>query len=185
MKAKHLLGLLIFTFLAVPLANLQAREWKPLPHAAAREYGILKHERSPVDQVIIYWMPDLSIPKSPEGEVARDLLSDYILIGTVRVQVDSQARMNVKEEQPPVVTLLNGEPVKQFSQHEFSPALTGLVTVLSRSISQGMGVIGQGIQWFVFDGAKINSCETGGFIIKFAGEAYDYQTPIPGCGNPT
>lgn len=185
MVAKTLLYSLAFMVLALSVAPSVAREWKPQPHAAAREYGMIKHERSLTDQVLIYWMPDLSIPKSPEAEAARALLADYILIGTVRVQIDAQARMTVKAEAPPFVTLLNGEAVKQFETSELSPALTGLVTILSRSIGQGLGLVGQGIKWYVYDGVKIDSCETGGFIVNFAGVNYDYQTPIPGCGDPT
>ena len=170
-------------FILTPLHAVFARDWKPKPHVAAREYAILKHERTPTDQIIIYWFPAEAIPDTPGSAEAKKLLSDNLLIGTVRIKVDAQARVSVAEETAPILRTLGGETIRYIETHAVSPTVSGIVTVVEQMVSQAMGVVGKGIKWHVFDGSSVKSCKIGGFIVNFAGEDYDYKTPIPGCGD--
>ena len=61
------------------------------------------------------------------------------------------------------------------------PAVMAGVSVLEALFSQALGKLGQGAQFYVFDGTGIDSCQEGGFWVSYADEEYNYDTPIPGC----
>lgn len=62
-----------------------------------------------------------------------------------------------------------------------TPGGIGLLAGLKAAMSQGLGELGEGLHWFVYDADGIDSCEDGILWLAYGGERYEYRTPIPGC----
>jgi hypothetical protein len=52
---------------------------------------------------------------------------------------------------------------------------------LGKSISGGLGRMGSGIKFFIFDTKAIDSCNKGTVRVSYLKERYEFKTPLPGC----
>jgi len=109
------------------------------------------------------------------------LLSDAVDAHQWRMTPTAQARDYTQI----VDHRLKGEARQPLRDGALPPAVTGIIATLQAAYSQALGALGQGTEWYVFEGKGIDSCQKGAFWIYSAGEQYGYATPIPGCGQST
>jgi hypothetical protein len=40
------------------------------------------------------------------------------------------------------------------------------------------------VYWSVWEAGAVNACGRGKLVVSYQGEAYSYDTPLPGCAKP-
>jgi hypothetical protein len=155
-----------------------ARPWKPTPPALAQDYSIINDTRNPNDLVMLWWLiPDLM--KSAPAAMA--VLDKYVVIGVVHAHVSAGGTFSFDKIDALPVTDADATPLKALTGDSVPPTVTGMLTTLGPGLRQGLGPMGEGIAWFVFESGSVHSCEKGRMVVPFAGETHTYDTPIPGC----
>lgn len=158
-----------------------ARQWRATPTSQAQEYVFIDDDRSESELVMIMWISPEILERSSENEAARSMLQEYVLVGVVHVNISDMVEFTFTTPTGVLLQTANGEQRQPLAENSLPPLVAGTLSVLKASFAQGIGAMGQGFRWHVFHGAGIDSCQKGIFWIAYAGERYDYETPIPGC----
>ena len=165
--------------LAAGATPAQARPWKPTASALALDYAQILDRRSAHDLVMLMWLAPPSLEHaSVEGH---ELLDKYVVLGLVHghllvggsMSFDPIDHVEASDGEGKRLELLTGDAIPPLGQ--------GALAALQAMLKKAMGPMGQGIQWFVFEGGAVRACDTGGLSVAYDGETYTYQTPIPGC----
>ena len=130
--------------------------------------------------VLIFWAAPEMMEAEPNNEAARDVLRNYIVIGVAHAKI-AMGQFTFFDPEEVVIRIEGGGERRPLDPDSIAPAAAGMVTVMQRAFTQAIGKLGQGTHWLTFEGAGIDSCGPGVFWVDFAGEQYDYRTPIPGC----
>ncbi len=178
---KQLFILVIFLCVGAILKQADARQWNAGPQALAQEYVIINDQRSPNEIVLLFWMSPMLIPDGPNAVDVREMLREHLLLGAAYVRVDNQGRFIPTNAPTPTLKTMTGASIKSLDENGISPAVAATVTALQKVFGNILGPLGKGIEWNIFDGGPVSSCNSGGFIVAFKGTDYDYKTPIPGC----
>lgn len=181
MNLRFLYLLIIVLCSGVIVKGVDARQWNANPQTLAQDYLIIQDQRSTNEIAVLFWVSPALIPDEPSGKEGRDVLSEHLMLGALHATVDSQGRFTFAKVNAPKLETISGSLIKLLDQSEVSPVATGVVTAFQKIFSNALGPMGQGLQWFVYDGSLVSSCQTGGFLVAFKGTEYDYKTPIPGC----
>ena len=176
---RALAALAVTLGLAVVATAAQSRPWKPTASALAMDYAQIIDRRSAHDLVILMWLPSPSLEHA--SVETQELLDKYVVLGLVHghmlvggsMSFDPIDHVEASDGDGKRLELLTGDAIPPLGQG----ALAGLQAMLKKAL----GPMGQGIQWFVFEGGAVRACETGGLSIAYDGETYTYETPIPGC----
>lgn len=175
-------SLFAFSLLGCLCAVIQlgsARDWKPTPQDKAKDYLLIKHEKSPREFVLVTW-------SAPEGAVGplpeelRNVLREHLIIGVVHMRTSETGEMTVRSRGEVMVKDSPGAIRAPLVMDTLPYNVTLALTTLRQVFSQ-LGVIGKGIQFYVFEAKGIHSCKDGQFWVVYEGEEYEYKTPIPGC----
>lgn len=158
-----------------------ARKWFANPKQRALDYSYIEDRRSPHEVVVLFWLVPEIVPDSREMDFARKTFEEYLIFGATHISVDDEGRITRKTTNVPIVHTINGQLLNRLGQEAISPLAARMVEVFKQMARDKMGLAGQSMEWFVFDGQSVSSCGEGGFRITFAGTDYDYRTPIPGC----
>ena len=159
-----------------------ARKWKVRPSDLASDYAQIVDQRSATEIVLIFWMaPEAIDDRVTNVDMIRAVLREYMVVGVAHGNVSPLGRIDFKTPDGVVVQSADNNPVQVLSKESLPPTAIGLLTALQAFFAQSLGHIGQGFHWFIFDGKRVDSCRKGSFLISYAGERYNYDTPIPGC----
>jgi hypothetical protein len=161
-----------------------AREWRRTPDSMARDYALIVDARSTHDLVLVFWFVPQMIPDGPGAEAARRLLQQYVVVGVVHAHTADTGAMTFEDVPAAVMTLQSGEVPARVQGDALPPAAAGLATALQAVFRQSLGNLGQGMRWFYFDGAAVDSCGKGRTTLAVLDENYTYDMPIPGCPAP-
>ncbi len=158
-----------------------ARSWKTTPYTRALQYLEIFDQRADNELVQIFWVAPELIKAEPKNKMAREALRKYIVIGTAHANISTLGEFTLLDSKEVVLRIEGGGKRRPLDPDSIAPAAAGMVTVMQRVFTQAIGKLGQGTHWLTFEGAGIDSCGPGVFWVDFAGEQYDYRTPIPGC----
>jgi hypothetical protein len=173
------LALLALMLCALPAL---ARSWNPQGAALAQDYSVIVDGRPNHNIVQVIWM---TWPMtSTSSQVVRDLLDHYVIIGLTHGQLGPGGEMVFDKEESATAANLDGTPLKALIENSYPPAVTGAVTAMGSFMRQSMGAMGAGMKFEVFESNGVRACEKGRLSVKYAGETYTYDTPIPGCPAP-
>lgn len=161
--------------------SADARQWNATPAALAQDYAQIIDTRSDREIVLVLWIAPQILPDNPENQAARDILARYLLVATVHADVSTVGTMSFRPPAEIVLHTDSGDERAPLDDGAIPPAAFGMMTAMQRVFTQSLGNMGAGTHWVTFDGAGVDGCGPGVFWIEFAGEKYDYQTPIPGC----
>ena len=179
-RATRLEVALAFLSLAVFLlssSSAWARMWKPSARAVAQDYAQIIDDRSNGDIIIVWWL----VPQMFDNKAAQDIMSKNAIFGVLKARISSDVTFSFAEVDHLDVERSDGTRLTPLSSDQFPPAVAGTLAALEAGLRQGLGVMGRGIRWFVFDGTNVDSCAKGDLSVLFAGEVYTFDTPIPGC----
>jgi hypothetical protein len=160
-----------------------SRSWKPSPTALARDYVTINDTRPGSEIVMLMWfVPELVPPDSPNAATVKALLDKYVILMVVHAKLDKvTAKFSFEDVSTLQAEDRTGKPLTLMARNELPPAATGAVAIMEALFRQSLGTFGQGMKVFVFEAAGVTSCKAGGLSVRFAGETYTWQTPIPGC----
>ena len=173
--------LLASAAILMPPLTAEARQWRATPMALAQDYVQIIDQRSPGELVIVFWVSPQLIQQAPANERARQLLAKNMVVGVVHADISPGGSFTYRTPAAPTVDVALRGPQTNLPDSEIEPIALGVIEVLRQSLGQALGPAGKGIRWFTFDGSNVNSCRAGAFAIKYANEAYTFETPIPGC----
>jgi len=115
------------------------------------------------------------------SEVARDALRDHILIGYAHVQLNQDGQLESIKSGAPVLTIDTGTILQEQAASERAALANEVLTTVRAIFSDNLGAFGQFMTWRIFSPAELKACGDGQLIVEYAGVAYDFVTPIPGC----
>jgi len=159
-----------------------ARPWKPQGPSAAQDYSVIIDNRPNHDLVQIFWVTwPMTAISSP---AVRQLLDRYTIIGLSHGLPDAGGRMVFDKDEGAEAADLDGTPLKALPDGSYPPAVVGVVAAMGSSMRQSLGATGESMKFVVFDSGNVRACEKGRLSIRYAGETYLFDTPIPGCPTP-
>lgn len=171
---------------AVLLAGLvataaESRVWKPSPMALAHDYLILQHQRSSTEIVLVLWVAPPIFEDTAENALMRELTADYTMILVAHANVKKYGTVEFTDASEAVLETATGKRRHPIDPHDLPPLVAMLHDSLPGLMAQVVGPLGQNLQPLVFDGAGIDACAKGGVWLHYAGERYEFLTPVPGC----
>jgi len=158
-----------------------ARPWKPTAEALALDYAQIIDQRSPNEMVLVMWLAPEIVADDEESDLARQILADYLVVAVVHGDISDLGQITFRKVASLDARTFGNTSLAPLDTGGLPPAVTGVISIMQGMFTQALGAMGQGTNWFVFDGSPVTSCGTGGFSIPYAGEVYEYATPIPGC----
>ena len=161
--------------------EVAARNWKPSPAAAMIDYTIITHLRSPREQVFVWWIAPEIVKVYQETTEVPKMLREYLLVGVAHVDVSRTGTSSFRTIKGVKIKAADGTMLQPLPEAATPPEIASLSTHNRSKFVQLLGQVGQGLQWFTFKNKGIDSCKSGRFWIVYAGEEYEYKTPIPGC----
>jgi hypothetical protein len=172
------LGLITATLLA-PAAPAMARLWKPTPEQLAADYVSIVHIKGTDGRVAVNWLAAPVIP-SPG---LKQILEKYIVISIVRTRPGTGGTAIWDEVQGVQVTDGNGQALKEVPPESRPPTMVGVIATSEAAMRQSTQGAGR-IYWGVWEAGSIGACQKGRLVVNYDGEAYSFDTPLPGCPKP-
>ena len=168
----------LFVGLASSTSPVQCRIWSRNPVNLAQDYGLILDNRGNGEIVFIIWVSPPMLPSTSSETL--EILDKYVLIGVVHVhstkegaKFDRIGTLEVRDG--------DGQPLKTQATDALPPTVVGVFATMQSAFARSIGAVGQGTQWFVFEGGTVHACAKGSLSVLFADEEYTYNTPIPGC----
>ena len=162
--------------LPAAVAPTSARLWKPIPEQLALEYLTINHNKGAEGRVMLGWMASPMIP----APTVKPLLEKYVVLSIVHTRQVPGGPLTWDDIQGVQVTDGNGQALKEVMPDVMPPALVGLIAssdATMRQSTQGKGKV----YWSVWEAGPVNACQRGKLVVTYEGEAYSYDTPVPGC----
>jgi len=165
--------------LLVMAAPATARFWKPTPDQLAADYVTITHNKGADGRVILSWMasPMVSSP------ALKQLLDKYVVISIVHSRQAAGGSVSWDRVQGVQLSGGDGQVLKEISSDAIPPTLVGLMAASDANLkqnTQGKGLI----YWSVWDAGPVAACQRGKLVVTYDGEAYSFDTPLPGCAKP-
>jgi hypothetical protein len=162
----------------------EARKWRVTPTDLAGDYTQIIDQRSDKDVVVIYWIaPETMNPEMQNAEVYRAMLRENLIVGVAHGTPSNTGRLNFRVPEGLSVQTCDGKSRQPMAKESWPPMVSAFSAVIQNFMTQSLGQLGEGFHWFVFEGKGIESCGKGRFWVSYAGEKYNYDTPIPGCSS--
>jgi hypothetical protein len=162
------------TVLAAPAG---ARPWKPTPQALAQDYLQIQQVKANSELVLLMWIAPPMIAQPQFSAI----LDKYVVIGVAHgrpgvggLLFDDIPTLEVKDD--------GGNALKPVADKDLPADAAQSIQILTGSIKQATGMVGQGVHFFVFEG-NVHACEKGRLVVPYDGEEYTFDTPVPGCPN--
>jgi hypothetical protein len=174
--------LCFFLLTAGATSTADARKWKVRPHDLAAEYSQIIDQRGGGEVVVVYWIaPETIDPGMQQAETLKAMLRERIIVALAHGTAGQGGRLNFRT--PEGVTIEDGNKKlrEPLAKENWPPLVLAYTGVMQNFLSQTTGQLGSGFHWFVFESKGVESCGKGRFWIAYAGERYNYDTPIPGC----
>ena len=176
MRALDLALGLVLLGVAMPAS---ARLWNPTPDQLAQDYVTINHNKGADGRVVIAWMASPLLP-SP---VLKQLLDKYVVLSIAHTRPAPDGSMTWDDIQGVQLSDGNGQALKEVPTDSMPPTLVGLIAssdATMRQSTQGKAKV----YWSVWEAGAVNACGRGKLVVSYQGEAYNYDTPLPGCPKP-
>ena len=176
--SRFVLALLLSAGIGTSIAA--ARPWHPTGPALAQDYLQILDGRAQNSIVMLWWVAP-PMMQGPNIEAAKEILDRYIVVGVVNASVSSVGTWSFPPTEGPQAADRAGRPLRLLIGDELPPAVQGLIAVLQGTLRQGIGAMGQGMQFYTFDSGTVRACQEGTLSVNYANERYTWATPVPGC----
>jgi len=162
--------------LTLLVSPAMARLWKPTPDQLAADYVTINHNKGTEGRVVVSWMASSVIP-SP---ALKPILDKYIVLSIVHTRQAVGGPVTWDEVQGVQVSDGNGQALKEVSADAMPPTLVGVIAASDVTLRQS--TLGKGkVYWSVWEAGSVGSCQKGKLVVTYDGEAYSFDTPLPGC----
>jgi len=168
-----LVSALLAVLLVLP-AN--ARLWKPTPEQVTADYVTITHNKGAEGRVILGWMTSQMVP----AVALKQILDKYIVISLMHTRQEPGGPVTWDDIQGVQVSDGNGQPLKEVLPDARPPLLVGLIAASDATMRQNS--LGKGkVYWGVWETGSVAACQKGRLVVNYDGEAYSFDTPLPGC----
>jgi hypothetical protein len=179
---RSIVALSVFLIAVVLCSTADARKWRVRPHDLAAEYSQVIDQRGGGEVVVVYWIaPETIDPGMQQAEVLKTMLKEHVIVALTHGTAGQGGRLDFRAPEGVMVEAANKKQRESLAKESWPPLVSAYTLVMQNFLSQTTGQLGSGFHWFVFEGKGIESCGKGRFWITYAGERYNYDTPIPGC----
>ncbi len=163
--------------IAMLAAPAGARPWKPTPQALAQDYLQIQQVKANSELVLLMWIAPPMIAQPQFSAI----LDKYVVIGVAHGRPGVGGLLF---DEIPTLEVKNGEgtALKFVTDKDLPDDAAQSIQILTGSIKQATGMVGQGVHFFVFEG-NVHACEKGRLVVPYDGEEYTFDTPVPGCPN--
>jgi hypothetical protein len=158
-----------------------ARQWNPSLLDSAQEYLRIEHNLSDQEAIFVIWFAPEHFPEKDENRVVREMAQEFMIIGIVHFSISDLGVWTFENPEEVTVELANAEFLAPLSQESLPPVVTYITELLGEITASGMGRLGEGFKYFIFDGTQLDRCVEGRLWVNYLRERYEYQTPLPGC----
>jgi hypothetical protein len=162
--------------LAVPAT---ARLWKPTPDQLALDYATINHNKGAEGRVVLGWMASPLVAQP----TFKQLLDKYVVLSIAHTRQGPGGAVTWDDIQGVQVTDGNGQALKEVTGDTMPPALVGLIATSDATMRQSTQGKGK-VYWSVWETGSVNACQRGKLVVSYDGEAYNFDTPLPGCTKP-
>lgn len=163
-------------------STADARKWRVRPHDLAADYSQIIDQRGGGEVVVVYWIaPETIDPGMQQAELLQAMLKEHVIVALAHGTAGQGGQLSFRAPEGVMIEDGNKKPREPLAKADWPPLVSAYTVVMQKFLSQTTGQLGSGFHWFVFEGKGIESCGKGRFIINYAGERYNYDTPIPGC----
>jgi hypothetical protein len=166
-------------FSSVPPA--ESRVWSRNPINLASDYLVIQDNRGGGELAIVFWLAPPMIPNPGQAVAAVELLDKYVLIGTVQAHMSKEGTASFEPASTLEAFDESGQSLNALNTASMPPAMVGALTAMQAVFTRSIGALGQGMHFDVFEARNVHACSKGRLTVKFAGEQYTYDTPVPGC----
>ncbi len=168
-----LVSILCAALLATPAT---ARLWKPTPEQITADYVTINHNKGTEGRVLLTWMPSLVVP-SP---ALKQILDKYVVFSIMHTRQAPGGAVTWDDVLGVQVSDGNGQALKEVVPDALPPLLVGLIAASDANMRQNS--LGKGkVTWSVWEAGSIAACQKGKLVVTYEGEAYSFDTPLPGC----
>jgi hypothetical protein len=158
-----------------------ARTWKTTSVDLAREFAIIDDQRTPQELVRVIWLTPKMVPLGQGSVLAKELLTDYLVIGIIHLVISEGGNVNYPTIISPIIELRGRGALPPTAIDALNPEASKFIVAIQEFMSKSFGEMGEGMHWSIYNGDGIDSCRTGEIIVPYDGERYNYNLPIPGC----
>ena len=180
MRRSLIFAVAVGVLLGHPLESA-ARQWKASKARQALEYVQIQYHKPGNEFVFVQWMAPTAVESTPQNATAREILTTYVLISVAHAHINNLGQWNYTDPTDVVIETGNSKTHRPVSPTTLPPAVSGFLTAYSRIIADGIGRLGKNMVTLVFANTGISDCREGVFWVRYAGERFEYKTPIPGC----
>ena len=173
---RALVPALAFVLLVTPAT---ARLWKPTPDQLAADYVIITHNKGAEGRVVVSWMASSVIP-SP---ALKPILEKYVVLSIIHTRQGVGGPVTWDQVQGVQVSDGSGQALKEVSADAMPPTLVGMIAASDATMRQSTQGNGK-VYWGVWESGSIAACQKGKLVVTYDGEAYSFDTPLPGCPKP-
>ena len=115
--------------------------------------------------------------------VLKQLLDKYVVLSIAHTRAGPDGTLTWDDIQGVQLSDGNGQALKEVPTDSMPPTLVGLIAssdATMRQSTQGKSKV----YWSVWEAGAVNACVRGKLVVSYQGEAYSYDTPLPGCPKP-
>ena len=168
-----LVSVLLAALLATPAT---ARLWKPTPEQVTADYVTITHNKGTEGRVILGWMTSLVVP----SVALKQILDTYVVVSIMHTRQAPGGPVTWDDVQGVQLSDGNGQPLKEVQTDAVPPMLVGLIAASDATMRQNS--LGKGkVSWTVWEAGSVAVCQKGRLVVNYDGEAYSFDTPLPGC----
>ena len=173
---RALVSALLIALLATPAG---ARLGKPTPEQVTADYVTVTHNKGTEGRVILGWMTSLMVP----SVAMKQVLDKYVVVSIIHTRQAPGGPVTWDDVQGVQLSDGNGQPLKEVQTDAIPPMLVGLIAASDATMRQNS--LGKGkVAWSVWEAGSIAACQKGRLVVNYDGEAYSFDTPLPGCPKP-
>ena len=172
------LGILVSSGIATSVAA--ARSWNPSQRDLAQDYLQIMHVRAENSITMLWWIAP-PMMSGQNVEIAKLLLDRYVIVAAVNARVSPEGTWSFPSADAPQVADVSGRQLRLLTGDNLPPAVQGIIAALQGTLRQGIGAMGQGMQFFAFEGGAARACQKGVLSVQYLDETYTWDTPVPGC----
>jgi len=178
----HGLGICLAISLAGGAASsiAEARSWNPSQRDAAQDYLQIIHTRSQNNIAMLWWIAP-PMMEGPNVESVRDLLDRYVVVAVVNANISPDGTWSFPTAEAPQVADGAGRQLWPLAGDNLPPVVQGMIVAIRGIVRQGIGAMGEGMQFYVFESRNTRACAQGGLSVAYLAETYTWETPVPGC----
>jgi hypothetical protein len=170
---RALVSALLIALLATPAG---ARLWKPTPEQVTADYVTITHNKGAEGRVILGWMTSLVVP----SVALKQILDKYVVVSIMHTRQAPGGPVTWDDVQGVQLSDGNGQPLKEVQTDAVPPMLVGLIAASDATMRQNS--LGKGkVSWTVWEAGSVAVCQKGRLVVNYDGEAYSFDTPLPGC----